>query len=113
MQMHSNGREILINHEDDPPLWRRSRGRIANRAAGLSNHIDELSPVDLAAEFGIDLNGAPSRGLAGKQYFGVQRNGFPQSDGTSNRTEEHLMIALYCDGPLLRPDGSRVQVIDY
>jgi hypothetical protein len=111
--MSSSGPGVLITHKDDPPLWRRSRGSVANRAAGFSNHIDELSPVDLAAEFGIDLNGAPRRGSRGKNYFGAQRNGFPQSDGGSNRREEHLMIALFCAGSLLRPDGSHVQVIDY
>lgn len=109
----TNGGPVLIAHNDDPPLWRRSRGSVANRAAGFSNHIDGLSPLDLAAEFGIDLGGAPHRGARGKDYFGVQRNGIPHSDGDSNRREEHLMMALFGAGSISRPDGSHIQVIDY
>ena len=80
---------------------------------GFAENIGKVSARKLCADFEADRGAAPSRGSRGKAYLELHRDGYPRSDGPSNRREEHLMMALFNAGSLALPDGSQLRVVDY
>jgi hypothetical protein len=97
------------------PLIELARSRPVNQVSGFAEAASQVDPAELASHYRSLQDGAPKRHSVGKKYF-VGHTGIPSSGSYSNRSEEHLAIALFNGrhgGSLRLPDGSVLNLIDY
>jgi len=89
----------------------------ANQVSGFARFAADLSPEEITGAYHELRLRAPRRRAVGKAYF-VGHTGFPGGDrGASNRSEEHLAIAMFNHHPERGgwplPDGRSLMILDY
>lgn len=69
--------------------------RTVNQISNFREFADSLDPLKLKRLYLQLFNDAPKRGDRGKKYFVVEHDGVTSSGNFSNRSEEHLAVALF------------------
>jgi hypothetical protein len=90
--------------------------RPANRVTGFSDFANLLDPDVLISSYLRLMDSAPRRHVRDRKYF-VGHTGKPGSGSKSNRREEHLAIALWCESRnnrlLMVPGAGPLEFLDY
>jgi hypothetical protein len=98
------------------PLVDLFRSPGVNRLSEFASFAAGIRTADIAAWYSIELANAPKRHSRGKTYFSNGHTGRPRSGSASNRSEEHLAIALWSSfrtSGVTLPNGDEMVLVDY
>ena len=88
--------------------------RLLSQTTDLVRNINRVGRDELRDEYLKLMEYAPHRADRGKRYFVNGHNGIPSGTSASNRTEEHLALALWNLRRLWpRADGYEFYLLDY
>jgi hypothetical protein len=109
---------MKTENNDIAELIHQVRCKAANQKTNFVSYIDRLDTELLAEQYDGIVAQAPRRHHKdGEHRYLFERNGVPSSGRDSNRTEEHLAIALYlkfrAPGSMRLSDGRRLEILDY
>jgi hypothetical protein len=95
-------------------LWAAKDQSEVNRATGLADVVRALDADSVAAAYQHDRAIAPRRADRDRSYFVAGHDAIPSSGNSTNRVEEHLMLALSArGGRLAGPGGDPFRVVAY
>jgi hypothetical protein len=98
------------------PLVDMFRRPEVNRLSEFASVAAGIRTSDIGALYSVELANAPKRHTRGKAYFSNGRTGHPRSGAASNRSEEHLAIALWSSfrtSGIPLPNGDKMVLVDY
>lgn len=92
------------------------KSREVNRISTFGDVAAQLNPTDIVASYGRARELAPRRHDHNKKYF-VDHSGLASRSEESNRSEEHLALALWgvsqSGAVMALPGGSNLEILDY
>jgi hypothetical protein len=87
-----------------------------NRISGFASVAAGIRTSDIRAWYSVELANAPRRHSRRKKYLSNGHTGHPSSGSSSNRSEEHLAIALwnsFRSTGIPLPNGDEMVFVDY